>query len=149
MSVVDVLFIFGCGVLYRWGGGKLPFLPGPFSKGWKAARRFGIPLILIAYVGFDLEMIPGVLLLSVILHFNLDEIEERDWDDVATYGFAQSFALHPAGWLAAAPGVWWIIGVLWSNIGIKGHRLGWHWVEFIHGLMIGTVGLGYVHGWIV
>jgi hypothetical protein len=158
--VWDVLFIDLCAFLYRWGGGGYKMLPGALGRGWKPARRYGIPLAVALYA-WDWWMIPPALLLCGILHFNLDEIEERDWDDVASYGFAQAFCFYKAGILASIVGAWWMLGVYMSNHdlpflkqrvpsterGYQGVRLDWWWVEYLQGAVIGVATVCIRRGW--
>lgn len=83
------------------------------------------------------EIIP-IIVLCIILHYNLDEIEEKDWDDVSCYGLAQAWCLYPmAGIWSGVVGLWWIVGVLWSNLANEKFKLKWHYVELIHGFLIG------------
>jgi len=126
--------------LYRLGGGDI----WPFKRGYKWVRRYLLPLSVVLYTQSMYSIVP-MLLFSLICHFNLDEIEERDWDDVCCYGLAQAFCFYYiAGFNSIAVASSWVFGTLWSNNGPK--KLPWHWVEFLHGLIIGLVvilGLAY------
>jgi len=116
--------------LYRIAGSDLKI---PKKK---LLRRLGIPLYLFLTLP-RVEVGLGCLLLGIIFTFNLDEIEERDWDDVLCYGLAISFCLTPlAGFISCLVGFWWLIGVLLSNIGINKWRLPWRWVEIGMGIAI-------------
>lgn len=144
-----------CGVLYRWGGGGFDFAPWPLNIGWKPARRYLLPLFLAYLSGWWIPM----TLLSIILHFNLEEIKTRRWDDVCTYGFAQAWCFAGAGWISGLIGAWWFVGTWFSNIGIQTEmfcprrlgvpmhwtkckidlRLDWFWVELVQGCLMGLV----------
>jgi hypothetical protein len=121
--------------LYRWGGGDIY----PMKKGFKPARRYGIPLALFLYDPNVMNIIPMVIL-SLILHFNLTEIETKEWDDVFCYGFAQAWCLS---WLAGPYSIWvglvWITGVLASNKFPERFKLDWKYVELIFGFTLGLV----------
>jgi hypothetical protein len=115
--------------LYRFGGSV-----------WKPARRYGIPALLFAYDPNKLNILP-MLILCLILHFNLDEIEENDMDDVFCYGMAQSWCM----WWLAGPysvlvGLTWITGVLLSNRELLyKFKLDWKYVELAQGFVLGGV----------
>lgn len=114
--------------LYRLGGGNI----WPFGKGFKAARRYILPALLYILTGNLLSM----AIFSLICHFKLDEIEERDWDDVFCYGLAQAWCFYfISGYASILIALSWTVGVICSN-NFK-YRLPWHWVEFLHGLVIG------------
>jgi len=81
-----------------------------------------------------------MVILSAILHFNLDEVEERDWDDVACYGMAQTACfIAMSGVWAWVLGLWWLLGTYWSNNGENEYRLDWKYVEIVQGFLIGAL----------
>ena len=127
--------------LDRWGGGGFAFLGAsenhPLGKGAKWARRYGIPL-LVWLNNRTLDQAILCVALGAILSFNLKEIAERDWEEVFLHGFGIAAVLWPTAgrWALLVP-AWWVLGVFWSNIGILGRKIGWHWVELIRGAMIG------------
>jgi len=106
---------------------------------WKPARRYLLPLALYFYRPDPMNIIPMVVL-SIVFHFNLDEIEEKDWDDVFCYGLAQAWCLawvNPivSGLVALS----WLLVVLASNKLPERMKLPWAWCELIQGLVIGLV----------
>ena len=122
-----ILFPLLFALLYRMGGAV-----------WKPARRYGIPILGLVLMNFSLTALVFMSILCLILHFNLNEIGERDWDDVACYGFAQAFCLSFSGLWAILVGAWWFIGTYCSNNDtpiLK--RLNWKYVELGQGAMIG------------
>lgn len=137
--MTDLLVIPAAAILYRLGGGGFWFLPAPFNKGHKWARRYILPALVAWVSGWYIES----ALLSLILHFNLDEIESRRWDDIACYGFAQAFTVARSGFYLGIVGAWWFCGTWLSNIGItlnkKNYRLDWFFVELIQGAALGAV----------
>lgn len=127
------------GFLDRLGGGGFEFLgaKGWLAQGHKEARRLGIPL-LVWIINPTLEQAILCVALGAILSFNLKEIAQRDWEEIFLHGFGIAACIwNLAGVYALAVPFWWLIGVYWSNIGINKHKLGWHWVELIRGLVIG------------
>ena len=126
--------------LDRWGGGGFAFLgitTGPLSRGLKIARRLGIPLgVWLLNQTWEQAILCAIM--AGILSTNLDEIAERKWDTVFLYGVALGFVLYPlAGLWALLVPAWWFGSVYWSNIGIWGTKIGWHWVELVRGALIG------------
>lgn len=76
----------------------------------------------------------------MVFHFNLDEIEERDWDDVITYGLAQAWCLSWIGGInSISVAITWIVGVWLSNCVPDKYKLDWKYVEIIQGFTIGLV----------
>lgn len=147
--MLETAFVVLSGFLYRWGGGGFAFLPAPFNSGWKPARRYILPAIVAFHTGWIIPMV----VFSIITHFNIQEIEDRRWDDVATYGFAQAWCFAGAGYASGLIGAWWFAGTWLSNIGCRAPakwrlrlgdftgdwRLDWFWVEVIQGCLIGLV----------
>ena len=136
--LVFAIYLFGLGFLDRLGGGGFAFIhPALPDKGWKPARRYGIPLAILALAYTSLWAILGAIILSIIFHFNLDEIEGRDWEEIALWSFAFAVALLPVcGLWAILPAGWWPLGIYLSNIGIKGFKLPWQYVELLRGSLI-------------
>lgn len=129
-----------CAFLDRWGGGGFAFLgvkKGILTRGIKAARRFGIPAVVFSLnPTFEQALLSVVM--GAILSFNLNEIGQNDLEEVFLHGFGLGAALWPiAGVWAMLIPVWWFAGVYLSNVGIRGKKLGWHWVELIRGGIIG------------
>jgi len=137
MTPEQAFYAVACAFLYRWGGGGFAFLPPPFCFGWKGARRYLLPL----YIAMITSWWPQMVVLSMILHFNLGEIQARRWDDIACYGLAQAWCFAAAGPISGLIGAWWILGCWLSNIGIFGRRLDWFFVEISQGIIIGLVTL--------
>lgn len=143
-----IWFPFWLGFLDRWGGGGFEFLgrrvPLP-KKGWKAARRVGVPLsVLMWSLSFERSLFAVAML--AILAFNLNELEpehhvpaRRDWEEIFLYAFGLAFCVWTlAGWWSALVVSAWPFGVYWSHKGIGGHRLGHHWLElFFRSFAIG------------
>lgn len=124
--------------LYRVAGSDVK-IPGK-----KALRRFGIPAF-IAYVGAVVgltwvEITSSCGIMALILCFNLDEIEEKDWDDVFCYGMALSACFYPfSGIYSYIVGLWWTGGVLLSNVQLGPyHKLDWKYVEVGMGIAMAT-----------
>ena len=62
----------------------LPMLDRLGGWRYKYLRRYGIPLsVFVLNPSYLLAVHMGILCL--VLSFNLDEIEERDWDDVLAH----------------------------------------------------------------
>lgn len=126
--------------LDRLGGGGFAFLgpwvPNLLRRGHKVARRFGIPAALF----FLLPSWTGLascVLLAVIFSFNLDEIEERRWEEMFLWSAVFFYALLPfCGLWGLIPAVWWLLGIILSNYGIAGRKLPWHYVEALRGAFI-------------
>lgn len=141
-------------------GSLLPFLTAYLDRlggsKWKPARRYILPLLVwLFYPTYERAFFSIVL--SVIISFNLDEIEDRNWEEIFLYGFGISFCLWTLGGLwALLPGAWWILGVYWSNFGLQtfwsarapGHggpepiywwagKIDWKYVEIVRGFLIG------------
>jgi hypothetical protein len=117
---MNLLLIPLCATLYRIGGWR-----------YKWVRRYILPLIVYAVTH---EAIQAVVLCAVLC-FNLDEIEERDYDDVFCYGLAQAwcFAFSPFSLILA---LHWV-GATWlSN---KFNRYDWAYVEVAQGALIGAL----------
>ena len=127
--------------LDRLGGGGFGFLgaKGWLAEGHKWARRYALPAALF-FLNMTLEQFVLCVALSAILSLDLDEIENRNWDEIFLHGFGIAAVLWPlAGLWALLVPAWWLFGVYLSNIGLNGRKLGWHWVETIRGLLIGLV----------
>jgi hypothetical protein len=81
-----------------------------------------------------------MLILCAIFHFNLDEVEEKDWDDVFCYGVAQSWCLW---WIGGISSIWasitWLFGVWASNCLPERFKLDWKYVELAQGFVIGAI----------
>lgn len=144
--ILNAGFVLLCGFLYRFGGGGFKFLPFPFNQGFKAARRYALPLAVAFFTGWWFPM----CLYSLILHFNLDEIAARRWDDVACYGFAQAFCFVGAGQAAGLLGAWWFCATYFSNnnfqinfkrFNFKLPKLDWFYVELVQGLLVGLLAI--------
>lgn len=116
--------------------------------GWryKFVRRFGLPIFFFVQKP-DIESFAACLLLSVLLTFNLDEIEEWDLDDVFNYGVALSFCFyHFAGFWALILGVYWLVGVYASNrviqitflkkFNVTVPKIDWKYIEFGRGVVM-------------
>jgi hypothetical protein len=135
--IFDATFIFLCAFLYRWGGGKIFFL----KNGFKPARRYILPALIAVQTGWIFPMI----IFSIITHFNLQEIEDRRWEEIFLYGMGQAWCFLFAGLASGLIGAWWITGVYLSNIGLtlysskKLFKLDWFWVEIVQGLVIGLI----------
>lgn len=160
-TAFQLVFAALCAFLYRWGGGGFQRLPAPFNRGEKAARRYGIPLALFGLCPTPAAAVP-LLMLCAVLHFNLEEIKARRWEEIFCWSAVVSLSLqHLAGWICWIPTAWWVFGVYWSNIGfpmryeplwfvVDGpsqpvpprHRLDWFWVEIGMGLLIGLACMG-------
>ncbi len=145
MSYARLLLIPIAAFLDRWGGGGFTFLgikSGILSRGFKTARRFGLPALVFSLnPTFDQTLL--AIVMGAILSFNLKEIGQRDWEEVFLHGFGLAAALWPiAGKVALIIPVWWLVGIYLSNIGIGRKRLGWHWVELIRGALIGVCLIG-------
>lgn len=143
--MIQYLAIPAFAFLDRLGGGGFGFLgaKGWLAEGHKWARRFGIPALVWGLnPTWEQAILSGVMV--GIFCTALDEIVERKWDTIFLYGVALSAVLYPlAGIWSLLPAAWWYIGVWYSNKGMFGWRLGWHWVELIRGLAIGlAVALG-------
>lgn len=140
MGILKLWIVLVTAFLDRWGGGGFAFLgikKGILSRGVKAARRFGIPGLLWGLnPTLDQAFWSGTM--AAVFSTDLDEIEDRKWDTIALYGIALAGALRPlAGYWALIVPAWWLVGTYWSNIGINGKKLGWHWVELVRGATIG------------
>lgn len=153
LDIIEMLvFIALGGFLYRWGGGGFNNLPKPLNQGFKPARRYILPAMIAITTSLWIPM----AVFSMILHFNLKEIEDRRWDDIALYGFAQAWCFAESGIISIIIGLSWIVGVYLSNIGLclcknipiyKGiadgkscgdpKKLDWFFVELIHGAIVG------------
>lgn len=132
-----LIAIFNCSLmaaLFRLAGSDLNI---PHKK---ILRRVFIPIYLTLVFG---HISPALILfsmgiLTVILSFNLNEIELRQFDDVFNYGMAIACCLYPiAGGLSLIVPAWWITSVILSNIGIKDLKLDWRYVEIGMGIAIG------------
>ena len=98
-----------------------------------------MPIILYLYHPGLGSVLPLVML-SIILHFNLLEITQKQWDDVFCYGLAQSWCLYPfAGIKSGLVALSWLTVVLWSNQVPERYKLKWDYAEIAHGLVIGLV----------
>ena len=127
------------GFLDRWGGGGFSFLTSPFNRGCKPARRYALPL-LVWLAEPTLDRAIFCVLLGAIFSLNLDEIEDRNWDEIFLYAISLGACLWTvAGWYSFIPGAWWLIGIYLSNFGIAGKKLDWKYVELIRGSLIGLV----------
>lgn len=137
--MIQLLAVPVFGFLDRLGGGGFGFLgaKGWLAEGHKWARRFCIPA-LVLFLNQSLEQAILCGLMVLILSTNLDEIAEKKWDTVFLYGFSLGAVLYPTAgiWSLLVP-AWWFIGVWFSNVGLFGKKVGWHWVELIRGLAIG------------
>jgi hypothetical protein len=145
-----MIFIPLLAFLDRFAGGGFKSLPSPFNDGWKPARRILIPLTLWLTQP-RLETVGYALMLGYIFCLNLDEIEDRNWDEISVWSLCLFFALKPfSGFWATIPATWWPIGIYLSNFGIKlkfwakesngiktQFYLDWFWVELIRGACIG------------
>lgn len=110
-------------------------MPDPFNAGFKPARRYLLPFVVVWFTQAYLY----ALMLSVMLHYNLDEIEEKDWDDVSCYGLAQAWCFSYLGAISGILALWWILGVVLSNIKIFKNKLDWFYVELGQGALIGAL----------
>jgi len=117
-----------------------------YDKAW---RRYGIPLVLFLY-SMSVEQAILSVLLAVIFTFNLDEIEEVNYEEIFLHGLGVSYCLfNVAGWFGAVVAVWWTVGTALSNFGIDNRytlalwdsfrrwRLDWKWVEIGRGACMG------------
>ena len=140
MSLKLLLYVVLIAFLDRWGGGGFEFLspriPDLLKRGFKPARRFGIPIALVA-LGFSAENAVLSLLLCALFTFNLKEIEQRDWEEIFLWSFAFAVSMwQVSGLYGVIPAVWWIVGIYLSNYGIKGRKLPWQYVELMRGALI-------------
>ena len=130
----------------RWGGGDLGFLgikdlPKAFTKGFKPVRRYGIPLALFLLAP-TLENAVLMVILGTVLSFNLNEIEARNWEEIALWSATYFFTLRlVAGPFGLLPALWWPLGIYLSNFGIRGRKLPWQYVELTRGLLL-AIGVG-------
>lgn len=133
------------------------------GNGHKWARRYIIP-ILLYFVSPSLSNALFCLFLSMILSFNLNEIEKehhvpakRDWEECFLHPFGIAFCIYNiAGLWALMVPLWWLFGIYWSNEGLKAektadsvyHKTGrrwifgpnylpWQYVEIFRGFFIG------------
>ena len=118
--------------------------------GWryKWARRYLLPLAVFC-VEPTVSRAVFSLSLGLVLTFDLDEIEDRRWEEVFLHGFAISACLWTiTGWWSWMVWAWWVVGVYLSNLGlthidnVSGTRrpfwkLDWKWVEIGRGFLIG------------
>ena len=114
-------------ILDRVAGGDLKL---PYKK---LLRRIGIPLVI--FISFpSINVALTMILMGIVLSFNLDEIEEKDWDDVFCYGLALSACLFlVSGIYSILVAFTWLVGVLLSN---KWNRVDWKYVEIARGASI-------------
>ncbi len=137
LIALNAAFVLLCAFLYRLGGGPILGI----KKGWKPARRYILPIAIAIKTGAIIPMI----VFSAITHFNLQEIEERRWEEVFCYGMSQAWCFLFAGLASGFVGAWWIVGVYLSNIGIAlfkdraRFKIDWFWVELIQGCIIGLI----------
>ena len=141
------LYLIGIPFLDRLGGGGFGFLspriPDLLARGFKPARRFGIPIALFLLSPTPLNAV-YMAVLSLLFSLNLKEIEEKWSDEIVLYSLVLFFALgQVCGLYAALPAAWWPLGIYLSNTGIKGRKLAWHWVELIRGALIPAGALLY------
>ncbi len=122
-----------CAYLYRWGGGDI----WPFKKGWKPARRYLLPSLLALAV-FQAQFTVSMIILSLITHFNLQEIEDRNWEEIALYGFGQAWCFSIlSGFWSGLLAAFWILGVWISNESPWAGKFDWRYVELTQGAVMG------------
>ena len=135
----------GAGVgafLDRLGGGGFGWVgaKGWLAEGHKWARRYLLPALLMVKSGWSWQHLAGAAILSAVLSFNLDEIAQRDWEEIALHPLALglgTFLLGGSWWWSGVVAGWWLLGVYLSNVGVRGWKLGWHWVESGRGGLLG------------
>ena len=129
--------------LDRWGGGGFAFLssscPWPLSIGFKPARRYALPLLLLLSLPTSSGIV-GAILLSIYFHLPLPEYSDSP---SIFYSFAALASLLLTGALlpfadawAALSGFATFLGIYLSNSGFAGRKLAWHYVELLRGLAI-------------
>jgi hypothetical protein len=143
MLLLNFIYIPLLPFLDRLGGGGYDNLPAPFNTGQKWARRFLLPSLLWL-LSLTLTNAVYCATLAFIFCFNLDEIEERNWEEIFLWTATFFFCLTPTcGWYGLIPACWWPLGIYLSNIGVKGRKLDWFFVELFRGLFIAVGALLY------
>lgn len=142
--LLALVYIPLCAFLDRWGGGGFDYwllrrwpTPEYLQKGFKPARRFVLPGFLFL-LNLSWQNFAALSILSFIFCFNLDEIEDRDWEEIFLWSLCLFFTLYQTcGYWALMPSAWWILGIYLSNYGLWGRRLDWFWVELLRGALLG------------
>ena len=120
---------------YTIGIATLDRLGGSYSK---AFRRYGIPSAIYLLHPTSLQHAIASIMLAVLFSLNLDEIEQRNWEEIYLYSIALAFCTYIYGdWLCILPSSIWLLGIYLSNIGLNGWRLDWRYVEIARGAAIG------------
>lgn len=104
------------------------------GNGYKWVRRFGIPLM-VWMLNPTLAQIPLSITMAVVYTFNLDEIEEKDYESIFTHGCAVSLGvcLLGGGWVVSIPIVWTVL----TYASLRWNKFDWMYVELGRGFVTG------------
>lgn len=104
------------------------------GNGYKWVRRFGIPII-VFLVNPTIGQVGLSILMGSVYSFNLDEIEDRDYESIFTHGcgVALGVSLLGGAWVILIPVIWTLL----TACSLRWNRLDWKYVEITRGFVTG------------